>query len=107
MKERSDATEWHKIDPGDLEPGHITTVIVGNRALAVARTEDGWGALDNHCPHQGGRSETARSSGAGSSALGMATSMTLFPGRLRKAMETSRRVSGSRRGRTDSTSSFR
>ena len=54
MKERSDATEWHKIDPGDLEPGHITTVIVGNRALAVARTEDGWGALDNHCPHQGG-----------------------------------------------------
>jgi thiamine pyrophosphate-dependent acetolactate synthase large subunit-like protein/nitrite reductase/ring-hydroxylating ferredoxin subunit len=54
LKERSDATEWHKIDPGDLEPGHITTVIVGNRALAVARTEDGWGALDNHCPHQGG-----------------------------------------------------
>ncbi len=54
MKERSDATAWHKIEPGDLEPGHITTVIVGNRALAVARTEDGWGALDNHCPHQGG-----------------------------------------------------
>jgi thiamine pyrophosphate-dependent acetolactate synthase large subunit-like protein/nitrite reductase/ring-hydroxylating ferredoxin subunit len=47
-------TEWHKIDPGDLEIGRITTVVVAQRALAISRTATGWGALANGCPHQGG-----------------------------------------------------
>ena len=54
MHEAGAKTEWHRIDPGELEVGRITTVVVGNRALAISRTADGWGALDNHCPHQGG-----------------------------------------------------
>ena len=54
MHEPGAKTEWHKIDPGELQVGRITTVIAGNRALAISRTTDGWGALDNHCPHQGG-----------------------------------------------------
>ncbi|NNF10064.1 MAG: Rieske 2Fe-2S domain-containing protein [Acidimicrobiia bacterium] len=54
MHEPSTTTEWHKIDPGELAVGHITTVVAGKRALAISRTENGWGALDNHCPHQGG-----------------------------------------------------
>ncbi len=54
MHKESAATEWHKIEPGDLGVGIITTVVAGGRALAISRTADGWGALDNHCPHQGG-----------------------------------------------------
>ncbi|HQG17777.1 MAG TPA: thiamine pyrophosphate-binding protein, partial [Ornithinibacter sp.] len=38
----------------DIDVGRVTTVVAGDRAVAVTRTEDGWGALDNHCPHQGG-----------------------------------------------------
>ncbi len=45
---------WHKIDPGDMEPGTVTMVVADQRALAITRTADGWGALDNRCPHQGG-----------------------------------------------------
>ncbi len=47
-------TRWHRVDPGPLEPGEVTTVIVDGRALAVARTAEGYGVLDNRCPHQGG-----------------------------------------------------
>ncbi len=47
-------TAWHRIDPGPLAPGEVTTVIVQGRALAVTRTEAGYGVLDNRCPHQGG-----------------------------------------------------
>ena len=54
MHEPGSKTRWHKIDPGDLEVGHITTVVADQRALAVSRTAGGWGVLDNHCPHQGG-----------------------------------------------------
>ncbi len=43
-----------KIDPGDLAVGDVTTVIAAGRALAVIRTEQGLGVLDNRCPHQGG-----------------------------------------------------
>ena len=48
------ATEWVKIDPGALEMNRVTTVVAGGRALAVTKTADGYGVLDNHCPHQGG-----------------------------------------------------
>ena len=47
-------TAWWKLDIGDLAVGRVTTVIVEGRALAVSRTESGWGVLDNRCPHQGG-----------------------------------------------------
>ena len=46
--------EWHRIDPGAIEPGDVTTVIAGDRAIAITRTQEGFGALDNRCPHQGG-----------------------------------------------------
>ncbi|MFT5222425.1 MAG: pyruvate oxidase [Glaciecola sp.] len=38
----------------ELEVGRVTTVTVNRHVYAVARTEDGWGVLDNRCPHQGG-----------------------------------------------------
>lgn len=45
---------WHRIDPGDLEVDRVTTVVIAGRALCVTRTADGYGVLDNRCPHQGG-----------------------------------------------------
>ena len=48
-------TDWYRVDPGDLEVGRLTTVVAAGRALCITRTEDGYGALDNRCPHQGGR----------------------------------------------------
>jgi len=47
-------SRWHRIDPGDLPAGTTTTLVVEGRAIALSRTESGWGALDNRCPHQGG-----------------------------------------------------
>ncbi|MCH7583809.1 MAG: Rieske 2Fe-2S domain-containing protein [Acidobacteria bacterium] len=46
--------EWCHVDPGDLPVGGVTTVIAADRAIAITRTENGYGALDNRCPHQGG-----------------------------------------------------
>ena len=54
MKHDSGRTEWHRVDPGDLEVGHVTTVVADQRAIAITRTPAGWGALANNCPHQGG-----------------------------------------------------
>jgi nitrite reductase/ring-hydroxylating ferredoxin subunit len=48
------AMTWVRIDPGGLEVGRVTTVVAGNRAICLTRTDDGYGALDNRCPHQGG-----------------------------------------------------
>ena len=45
---------WVRLDVPDIDVGRVTTVVAGERAVAITRTEDGWGALDNHCPHQGG-----------------------------------------------------
>ena len=47
-------TRWHRIDPGEVRINGVTTVVVDHRAIAVTRTPEGWGALDNRCPHQGG-----------------------------------------------------
>ncbi len=46
--------EWFRVDPGELPVGGVTTVIAADRAVAITRTEQGYGALDNRCPHQGG-----------------------------------------------------
>jgi len=45
---------WIRVDPGELDVGGITTVVAADRAVAITRTASGYGALDNHCPHQGG-----------------------------------------------------
>ena len=50
----ADQAAWHKIDPGTLEVGRVTTVVVAGRALCITRTGAGYGVLDNHCPHQSG-----------------------------------------------------
>jgi thiamine pyrophosphate-dependent acetolactate synthase large subunit-like protein/nitrite reductase/ring-hydroxylating ferredoxin subunit len=47
-------TDWHRLPVDGLEVGRLTTVVVEGRALCVTRTSDGYGVLDNHCPHQGG-----------------------------------------------------
>jgi pyruvate oxidase len=47
-------TAWFKIDPGELEVDRLTTVVAAGRAICVTRTTNGYGVLDNRCPHQGG-----------------------------------------------------
>jgi thiamine pyrophosphate-dependent acetolactate synthase large subunit-like protein/nitrite reductase/ring-hydroxylating ferredoxin subunit len=47
-------SQWVKVDPGGLAEGQVTTVVAGGRAVCLTRTADGYGALDNRCPHQGG-----------------------------------------------------
>ena len=52
-------TAWVKVDASDLGDGglevdRITTVVAAGRAICLTRTAAGYGALDNHCPHQGG-----------------------------------------------------
>jgi pyruvate oxidase len=54
IEQQREATDWIKVDPGGLEVGRVTTVIAAGRAVCITRTEAGYGALDNHCPHQGG-----------------------------------------------------
>jgi pyruvate oxidase len=49
------ALEWHKVaGVDDLEDGRVRTVVAGDRSIALTRVGDRYGALDNHCPHQGG-----------------------------------------------------
>jgi pyruvate oxidase len=49
------ASAWHRIADGDVpDDGRVHSVEVGGRALALARCGSRLGALDNHCPHQGG-----------------------------------------------------
>lgn len=45
---------WVELDLPDIEIGRVATVVAAGRALCVTRTVDGWGVLDNRCPHQGG-----------------------------------------------------
>ena len=47
-------TAWVKVDADGLEEGRVTTVVAAGRAICLTRTAAGYGALDNHCPHQGG-----------------------------------------------------
>lgn len=45
---------WVRVDRPDIDEGTVTTVVAAGRAVCITRTADGWGALDNRCPHQGG-----------------------------------------------------
>jgi thiamine pyrophosphate-dependent acetolactate synthase large subunit-like protein/nitrite reductase/ring-hydroxylating ferredoxin subunit len=47
-------TAWFPVDPGELEVGRVATIVAAGRAVCIARTAAGYGALDNRCPHQGG-----------------------------------------------------
>lgn len=44
---------WHKVD-GGIDEGRVRTAIVDGRSIALTRCGGRVGALDNHCPHQGG-----------------------------------------------------
>ena len=46
-------TSWHRIEEPPAE-GRVRTAIVDGRSIAVTRCGGTVGALDNHCPHQGG-----------------------------------------------------
>ncbi len=49
------SVKWHKVaDVDDLADGRVRTVTTGTHSLALTRVGDRYGALDNHCPHQGG-----------------------------------------------------
>ncbi len=46
---------WHKVaELDDLPDGRVRTVLAGKHSIALTRVGDQYGALDNHCPHQGG-----------------------------------------------------
>ncbi|MEQ1788526.1 MAG: thiamine pyrophosphate-binding protein, partial [Acidimicrobiales bacterium] len=46
---------WHKVaEVDDLPDGRVTTVVAGNRSLCLTHCDGRFGALENHCPHQGG-----------------------------------------------------
>src|SRR5881275_973502 len=46
---------WHRVlEPAALPEGRAVVVAVGLRSYAVSHVDGQYGALDNHCPHQGG-----------------------------------------------------
>ena len=49
------AAQWYRVDDADVpDDGRVRSVEVGGRAVALARCGARFGALENHCPHQGG-----------------------------------------------------
>jgi thiamine pyrophosphate-dependent acetolactate synthase large subunit-like protein/nitrite reductase/ring-hydroxylating ferredoxin subunit len=47
--------EWHRVlAEKELPEGRVTTVTAGLKSVALVHFDGKWGALDNHCPHQGG-----------------------------------------------------
>lgn len=47
--------EWIRVAGVDeLDDGRVKTVVAGHRSVALTRCGGRYGALDNHCPHQGG-----------------------------------------------------
>ena len=47
--------EWIRVAGADeLDEGRVKTVLAGHRSVALTRCNGAYGALDNHCPHQGG-----------------------------------------------------
>ena len=46
---------WHKVaEKDELPEGRAKTVTAGTQWIALTRCDGKYGALDNHCPHQGG-----------------------------------------------------
>ena len=51
----AEAKRWHKVlESGELPEGRVKSVPCGLRTLCVSHIDGKFGALDNHCPHQGG-----------------------------------------------------
>jgi pyruvate oxidase len=51
----NDELTWFDVGPGDmLAHDEVTVVRAGHHAVALSRTAQGWGAIANRCPHQGG-----------------------------------------------------
>src|SRR3982751_378752 len=49
------ATQWHRVADSDVpDEGRVRSVEVDGRSIALARCGARLGALENHCPHQGG-----------------------------------------------------
>ena len=49
------AAKWHKaLDLDELDEGRVTSVAIGRHTLCMTHYDGQYGALDNHCPHQGG-----------------------------------------------------
>lgn len=47
--------EWHRVAAtDDLPEGRVTTVTAGTKTICLTHYQGKFGALDNHCPHQGG-----------------------------------------------------
>ena len=52
--ELAEAT-WYKVaEPDELADGRVRTAVAGPRTIALTHCGGRFGALDNHCPHQGG-----------------------------------------------------
>jgi thiamine pyrophosphate-dependent acetolactate synthase large subunit-like protein/nitrite reductase/ring-hydroxylating ferredoxin subunit len=48
-------TTWYRVAGLDeLGEGRVRTVVAGPKSIALTHHEGQYGALDNHCPHQGG-----------------------------------------------------
>jgi pyruvate oxidase len=46
---------WFRVGDVDIvDVGAVTVVQAGHHTIALSRTEKGWGAIANRCPHQGG-----------------------------------------------------
>jgi pyruvate oxidase len=46
---------WHRVSPKDVpDEGRVRSVVVDGRSIAMTRCVGRLGALENHCPHQGG-----------------------------------------------------
>src|SRR4051794_40168692 len=51
----SGAQSWHPVSPEDVpDEGRVRSVVVDGRSIAMTRCGGRLGALENHCPHQGG-----------------------------------------------------
>lgn len=55
IESAADDLVWHAVlRAAELPEGRVTTVTAGHRTLALTHHQGRFGALDNHCPHQGG-----------------------------------------------------
>jgi thiamine pyrophosphate-dependent acetolactate synthase large subunit-like protein/nitrite reductase/ring-hydroxylating ferredoxin subunit len=46
---------WFDVGPADmLSDDEVTVARAGHHTVALSKTADGWGAITNRCPHQGG-----------------------------------------------------
>jgi len=51
----SNTESWHRVRPEDVpDEGRVRSVTVDGRSIAITRCGGRLGALENHCPHQGG-----------------------------------------------------